>query len=133
MKKGFTLIELLVVISIIGILTTLLVVNFVGARERARDSQKIRNLNEIKNALRIYYNDKQAYPICSGACLNTAEIGGTYISGISQIGYTYNGTDGNSFILRVGLESGAGSDDISSQLNCGIGTTVDKVYAVCSN
>jgi prepilin-type N-terminal cleavage/methylation domain-containing protein len=49
-NKGFSLIELLVVISIIGILSTVLVMNFVGTRERARDAQKIQDLSSVKNA-----------------------------------------------------------------------------------
>jgi len=61
-KSGFTLIELLVVISIIGMLTALVVVNFNAARERARDVQRKSDLNQIKSALRMYYNDYGAYP-----------------------------------------------------------------------
>lgn len=138
MKKGFTLIELLVVISIIGVLTAVLMMNFVGARERSRDAQKIQDLTSIKNALRLYYNDYQAYPSpgvsnCS-SCLNTA-IGSSYLPGLatSDIGYSYSaGTDGNSFTIKVNLESGAGDEDIESQQRCGV-TPTDKVYMVCAN
>lgn len=59
---GFTLIELLVVVSIIGILTALIMVNFNSARERARDIQRKSDLDQIKKALRLYYNDYNAYP-----------------------------------------------------------------------
>lgn len=51
---GFTLIELLVVISIIGILTTLLMANLAGARERARDAQRKSDINQIQKALEMY-------------------------------------------------------------------------------
>jgi len=61
-KLGFTLIELLVVISIIGILATLIMVNFNAARERARDVQRKSDLDQIKKALRMYYNDNNQYP-----------------------------------------------------------------------
>ena len=60
--KGFTLIELLVVIAIIAILIAFGVANFLGARQRAKDVQKKSDLNEIKNALRLYYNDYERYP-----------------------------------------------------------------------
>jgi type II secretion system protein G len=59
---GFTLIELLVVISIIGILAALIMVNFNAARERARDMQRKSDLDQIKKALRMYYNDNSQYP-----------------------------------------------------------------------
>jgi len=61
-KLGFTLIELLVVISIIGILAALIMVNFNAARERARDVQRKSDLDQIKKALRMYYNDNNQYP-----------------------------------------------------------------------
>lgn len=66
LNKGFTLIELLVVISIIGMLTALIMVNFNAARERARDVQRKSDLDQIKKALRMYYNDNGLYPTNSG-------------------------------------------------------------------
>ena len=127
-NKGFSLIELLVVISIIGILTTVLVMNFMGTRERARDAQKIQNLNSIKNALRMYYNDYQSYP----ASLSTIVGSGGYIADLGETGsyFVYTSTT-DGFVIRIGLESGAGNEDINSQTNCGIGQT-NKIYAVCA-
>lgn len=54
---GFTLIELLVVISIIGILTTLVIVNLIGIRERVRDTQRKTDLYAIKVALVMHKGD----------------------------------------------------------------------------
>ena len=59
---GFTLIELLVVIAIIGTLTSLLVVNYQNARERARDAQRKGDFRALQQALRLYYNDWQGFP-----------------------------------------------------------------------
>ena len=59
MLRGFTLIELLIVITIIGTLAGLLFTNFSGARERARDSKRKSDVTQMKNALRLYYNDYQ--------------------------------------------------------------------------
>lgn len=59
---GFTLIELLVVIAIIAILIAFVVANFVGARSRAKDLKKKAELQELKSALRLYYNDYTIYP-----------------------------------------------------------------------
>ncbi|PIV10858.1 hypothetical protein COS50_03355 [Candidatus Roizmanbacteria bacterium CG03_land_8_20_14_0_80_35_26] len=58
MKKGFTLIELLVVIAIIGMLSALLLPNFMGARERARDAQRKSDLKQIQKALEMYKQDQ---------------------------------------------------------------------------
>lgn len=65
--QGFTLIELLIVISIIGILSGLLFVNFGGVRERGRDAARKNDLRQLKTALRLYYNDYQRYPFHSTA------------------------------------------------------------------
>lgn len=61
-KNGFTLIELLVVISIIGILSALLMSNFIGVRQRARDAQRKSDLRQIQSALELYRSDVGSYP-----------------------------------------------------------------------
>lgn len=68
-KQGFTLIELLVVIAIIAILVAFGVSNFVGARQRAKDVQRKAELSELKDALRLYYNDYSTYPSSNGTVL----------------------------------------------------------------
>lgn len=62
MKKGFTLIELLVVIAIIATILGVALPNFLGARERARDTKRKAEMSQLKSALRLYYNDYQSYP-----------------------------------------------------------------------
>ncbi len=60
--RGFTLIELLIVMSLIGILATLVVVNFRSATMKGRDAQRKSDLRNIQTALRLYYNDYGRYP-----------------------------------------------------------------------
>jgi len=82
--EGFSLIELLVAIAIIAVLLALALPNYLGARERARDSKKKSELAQLKTALRLYYNDYQRYPAVavpvSGEGLGTiagCKVGGT--------------------------------------------------------
>jgi prepilin-type N-terminal cleavage/methylation domain-containing protein len=58
-KKGFTLLELLIVIGILAILATvaILVINPAELLRRARDSQRISDLNSLKSAIGIYLID----------------------------------------------------------------------------
>lgn len=129
--NGFSLVELLVVISIIAVLTAIVVVNFVGARERARDAQRIQDMSSLKNALRMYYNENQVYPTGVAVTLGSGFSG--YFPGVSGIGYSYYYTgSGDSFYLEIPLESGAGDEDIKSQQNCGVTDPTDKRYRVCS-
>lgn len=65
MKRGFTLIELLVVISIISLLSSIVLASLNGARAKARDAQRFSDLSEIRNALELYRNTYNAYPIGS--------------------------------------------------------------------
>src|SRR6056297_249321 len=53
-RKGFTLTELLVVISIIGILSSITLVNLKGVREKVRDANRISDMKQIIVAIELY-------------------------------------------------------------------------------
>lgn len=130
-RKGFTLIELLVAISIIGILSALLMTNLQGARLRARDVQRKSDLNQVKTALRMYYNDNQNYPadddsgnisgVAWGSQFGTTTV---YMKelpqdplGSSWVDYYYTQTNsGEGFSLYTCLEN---KSDSSGSAVCG--------------
>lgn len=60
--SGFTLVELLVVISIIGLLTTIVVVSINNVRVKSRDALRSANISLLASALEIYYNSNSGYP-----------------------------------------------------------------------
>jgi prepilin-type N-terminal cleavage/methylation domain-containing protein len=133
-RQGFTLVELLVSIAIIATLTAILLPNFMGARERAKDAKTIQDLASIKNALRMYFNDKQTYPGAADDTmsfdLDTKLVG--YMSPIG-IGYTYIRKDnGDGFLLEAVLDSGQGTDFLGSQTRCGVPGSVPNLYVVCA-
>jgi len=133
-SRGFSLIELLVVISIIAIISAFTLPNFMGARDKAKDSARIADMEGIKNALRLYYNDHQSYPSGTGETLGVGMTG--YMPGILNLGYTYSYTSVNNndgFLLRLNLESGQGDDDTNSQKKCGLGVTQQGLFVVCAN
>lgn len=61
--QGFTLIELLVVIGIMTVLTGMAVFNFNQSRVRARDIQRKNDIKQLQNAMELYRNDNNAYPV----------------------------------------------------------------------
>lgn len=140
--NGFTLIELLVVISIIGILSALILVNFNAARERARDAKRKGDLDAVKKAVLMYYNDQtptNIYPP-DGALV----WGGTFQSGdmiylkvVPQdpslgASYNYDQTDGGqSFCLWATLENRADGAITTSQNRCSDCSVGSFDYVVC--
>lgn len=84
-KKGFSLIELLVVIAITAVLLLIGIVNYLGARSRARDSRRKTEMKSVKDALRMYYNDYQKYPPAGVNC-GSGKV--NYISGCKADGAT---------------------------------------------
>ena len=65
---GFTLVELMVVISIIGIMSSILYVNYSDAREQARDKVRMTDLKSLQLAIETYKAQYGRYPAagCSG-------------------------------------------------------------------
>jgi len=119
-KKGFILIELLIVIAIIGVLATLLMANFVGVRQRARDAQRKSDIRQIQAALEIYRSDNGSYPTslpsCGGSLSVTLPSGATttYMQKIpcdptgTNVSYGYSG-DGTTYTLIACLENSSDS------------------------
>lgn len=124
-KSGFTLIELLIVISIIAVLTTLLMTNFVGIRQRGRDGQRKSNLYSIQSALELYRADNGTYLVDTslpcGAPFSTGSA--VYIQKVpcdplDDSNYSYNSADGATYTLLACLENGNDSskdDDATYQ------------------
>ncbi|HEY4524295.1 MAG TPA: type II secretion system protein [Candidatus Paceibacterota bacterium] len=61
-KRGFTLIELLVVIAIIGLLSSIVYTSLGQARQKAKDSKRLQDLLQVRNALELYYAKYGQYP-----------------------------------------------------------------------
>lgn len=126
--KGFTLIELLIVIAIIGILSALIVPNFMAARERARDSRRKSDLSQVQKALELYHQDNNSsFPDTNGIDWGSEwkSAGIVYINKVPQdpsdstgntrsYQYTLDTTDSQKYYLCACLENVAdsGSDHI---------------------
>ena len=140
--RGFTLIELLVVIVIIGLLTTLGVVNYLDARARARDAQRKANLQQVQSALEIYRSDQQAYPASIPACGGSLRDPGnttTYMQKIpcdpTNTGqYTYRYVvSGSTYSLIGCLENvNDGQKDTTNNSTYCTGGTTNRSYTLMS-
>ena len=116
--KGFTLIELLVVIVIIGVLTSLIMANFVGIRQRARDGQRKADMRIIQQALELYRSDSASYPSTGSFSCSTAtnsikspDGNSTYLQTVpcdplDGINYAYGAPNGSTYTLVACLENG---------------------------
>lgn len=61
-QQGFTIIELLIVIAIIAILAGLVLNNFQGVQAKARDTQRVTDINNVHSKLEEFYNENGGYP-----------------------------------------------------------------------
>lgn len=62
MKKGFTLLELLVVISIIGMLSSVVMVSLSNAKAKARDAKLKSDFQNVALAMELYRETNNNYP-----------------------------------------------------------------------
>jgi prepilin-type N-terminal cleavage/methylation domain-containing protein len=84
-NRGFTLIELLVVIAIVAVLSVVVILTLNPAEllKQARDSNRISDVNTLKNAISQYLADGQTilapnYSLCWMTVTATANCGGTF-------------------------------------------------------
>lgn len=117
MKKGFTLVELLVVVAIIGLLTGMVVISIQNVKAKARDAQRVADINSIATALSLYHNDFNAYPIFDGYTTGTDVLSialkdaGTISTAptdplnTGNYQYYYQSTDGTDYYLEYYLET----------------------------
>ena len=143
MKKAFTLIELLVVIAIIGSLSALFLPNFMAVRERARDSQRKSDLNQIQKAFELYKQDQT--PTAIPLSLPTINV--CWSSGADCAGNVYmnkfpgdpNRTPNNYYYVNNGnltytlcacLENKADPDGIAGNCDASYTCTSGKSYVV---
>jgi prepilin-type N-terminal cleavage/methylation domain-containing protein len=160
--NGFTLIELLVVIAIIAVLVAFSVANFVGARSRARDVKKKSEMQEVKNALRLFYNEYNSYPGPATASNNTfngcgalttppsstcgtsfsAGAGPTiylkYLPQASEYVWHYQQITSDEFCLWTTLENLSDADIARTQTRCSaacstVGFVPATDYIVCAD
>ena len=108
-RKGFTLIELLVAIAIIVVLSGITLENYSISRRKARDAQRLNDIQQMQTALEIYYNHNSAYPIGTafsswasnwdnaGCCINLYNglVGGKYIVSLPSDPINKEGGTGN--------------------------------------
>jgi prepilin-type N-terminal cleavage/methylation domain-containing protein len=67
-RSGFTIVELLVVIVVIAILAAVSLVAYNGVQQRARDTQRMSDIDNINDAIQIYTADKGHAPDFGGSC-----------------------------------------------------------------
>ena len=75
MKKGFTFIELMLVIVILGILAALTSFTFLSSLKRGRDAKRKADLEQVRKALEMYYEDERQYPTTSNVTWGQPLVG----------------------------------------------------------
>lgn len=61
-KKAFSVIEFLVAITIFITLAGIIILRFESGEKMGKDSQRVKDLGEIANALETYYTKNSTYP-----------------------------------------------------------------------
>ena len=93
-KKAFTLPELLAVVAIIGIITSVILVNLSISRGKARDTRRIADLYHYSELLRVCLINNGSFPNCeiNDVCDDTTTTNYRYISSCNCGGGQFQNT-----------------------------------------
>jgi len=125
--------ELLIVIAIIGILVTIVLIAIDPVRviQNSQDTKRRAEMNQIKTALQMYFNDNRDYP-ASGTPTLTAGLVPTYVRGqlpgvtaVTSFNYTKISTTDYRASVPVNHTTG---DDTDSVTKC---SGPANSYSVC--
>ena len=115
-KKGFTLLELLIVIGILAILSTtvVLVINPAQLLKKARDSQRISDLNSLKTAIAYYVTETATPSIGTVSTAQTyADLAGV-LCGAAGVAPAVAFTTGGSGWVPINFDGLTGGSPIGS-------------------
>jgi prepilin-type N-terminal cleavage/methylation domain-containing protein len=98
MKKGFSIVELMIVVAIIGILATISGITYARSKMRTRDAKRIADINSISQALFIYKEKNNSFPMSETTPLKTCSV---YYQDFSKTLWWEHGQESDSFLSEL--------------------------------
>jgi type IV pilus assembly protein PilA len=117
-KKGFTLIELLIVVVIIGILAAIAIPKFGETRERAYVSSMQADLNQIRTAQEMYYQDNTFNYAPDIASLEADPYGVRLSAGVGVNAFTGNPDTWSATLSHVATDRTCSYDEDTGVIDC---------------
>ena len=121
---GFTLLELLVTITIIGILASIGLGNYMRSIRRGKDSRRMADLKQLQNALEQYYTTEgSSYPVITDWAAAAADFFPENAVPTDPDGESYNygsADEGNEYYVctpeELEVTAGNASDEVGTPL-----------------
>lgn len=133
LKRGFTLIELLVVMAILGILISIITLNFTTAQKQARDARRKEDISSIQSALEQYYAINGSYP-AAGSLADAFESGTVPEDPKNEGAYTYIWNyDQSTYCVCAVLERQSGNATAPSSNSCNWTTGASATHLCAQN
>ncbi|MBI3312390.1 MAG: prepilin-type N-terminal cleavage/methylation domain-containing protein [Candidatus Omnitrophica bacterium] len=123
-QKGFTLLELLMVVIIIGVLAAIAVPQYLKTREKARMSEALSVLGQIRSAEARYYAERSTYT----GVVNELDFSPTDVAGTLVYTYTISGASATNF---VAVATRGGAPAVGPSCTAGYAVRINQAGTIC--
>ena len=136
-SSGFTFVEILIMVVLIGVLVTIVIFDYSGAKARARNDTRTAAVKTLRDYIEIFYSQNTYYPSLSD--MNNSSWVALNLKGVKHSMYAdpswtpsnhFCTKDGKPILIRKSQSGCYGYNPTNSGVSCETDDTTCSTYSI---